>query len=43
MTEKDFENILELDNDIEGNLPVTEIVMAGYLEVCGMVYRLVER
>lgn len=43
VTQEEFENEAELDENIEANLAVTEIFQSGYLEICGMVYCLASR
>ena len=43
VTQEEFENEAELDENIEAALAVTEIFQAGYLEICGMVYCLASR
>lgn len=43
VTREEFENAVELEEDIEAALADTEIFQAGYLELCGMVYRLASR
>ena len=43
VTQEEFENEAELDENIEAALAVTEIFQDGYLEICGMVYCLASR
>lgn len=43
VTQEEFKNEAELDENIEANLAVAEIFQAGYLEICGMVYCLASR
>lgn len=43
VTQEEFENEAELDENIEADLAVTEIFQAGYLEICGMIYCLASR
>lgn len=43
VTQEEFENEAELDEDIESGLAVASIFQSGYLEVCGMVYCLASR
>lgn len=43
VTQEEFENEAELDEDIESSLAVASIFQSGYLEVCGMVYCLASR
>lgn len=43
VTQEEFENETELDEDIESGLAVASIFQSGYLEVCGMVYCLASR
>lgn len=43
VTQDEFENEAEMDEDIEAGLAVTEIFQNGFLEVCGMVYCLASR
>lgn len=43
VSQEEFENQAELDENIEAALAVAEIFQAGYLEVCGMIYCLASR
>lgn len=43
ITQEEFENEAELDENIEAGLAVAEIFQAGYLEICGMIYCLASR
>ncbi|MBS6953157.1 MAG: hypothetical protein KH230_07970 [Enterocloster asparagiformis] len=43
VTQEEFEDEAELDENIEAGLAITEIYQAGYLEICGMVYCLASR
>lgn len=43
VTQEEFENEAELNENIEAALAVTEIFQDGYLEICGMVYCLASR
>lgn len=43
ISQEEFENEVELAEDMEANLAVAEIFQAGYLEICGVVYCLASR
>lgn len=43
VTQEQFENEAELDENIEAGLAVAEIFQSGYLEICGLVYCLASR
>lgn len=43
ITQEEFEDTAELEENIEAGLAIAEIFQAGYLELCGAVYCLASR